>query len=44
MLHGLAGIGRKAAKLAGKPRNKMQHVIWALNVAEFEKQSTFQRV
>jgi hypothetical protein len=44
MLHGLAGIGRKAAKSAGKPRNKMQHGIWALNAAEFEKQSTFQRI
>jgi hypothetical protein len=44
VLHGLAGIDRKAAKSAVKPRNKMQHGIWALNAAEFEKQSTFQRV
>ncbi|MFN9497367.1 MAG: hypothetical protein ACK54U_02130 [Sphingomonadales bacterium] len=44
MLHGLAGIDRKAPKMAGKLRNKMQHGISAPSNARFEKQSMFQRV
>ncbi|MDZ4317029.1 MAG: hypothetical protein U0989_19975 [Azonexus sp.] len=44
MLHGLAGIDRKATKLAGKLRNKMQHGISLPSKTGFEKHSMFQKV
>jgi hypothetical protein len=44
MLHGLAEIDRKAAKTAGKAREKMQHNISAPSNVKLEKHSMFQRM
>jgi hypothetical protein len=44
MLHGLAGIDRKAAKTAGNARNKMQHGKSGTGLAKSDKISIFQRV
>jgi hypothetical protein len=44
MLHGTAGIDRKAPKTAGKPRNRMQHGKSAYAQIKFDKISIFQRV
>lgn len=44
VLHGLAGIDRNAAKIAGKPRNKVQHGKSSSSRTTFEKIPNFQRV
>lgn len=44
MLHGPAGIERKAAKTAVNPRNRVQHGKFGLDRAKFEKRSNFSRV